>query len=733
MPKPLQAGLEASGIGQLYFHQVQAIAAARAGENYGLVTSTASGKSLCYNLPVLERYLRRPESTFLYIFPTKALAQDQIRALSELLNAADIQLPFGAYDGDTPRTERTRLKRSASLVITNPDMLHVGILPYHSSWARFLSRLQFVVVDEAHVYRGVFGSHVANVLRRLRRLCSYYGSNPQFIFASATMANPKEFLERLAGVPVKVIDQDGSPQGPRYFYLWNPPLLDPALGLRRSYLEEAADIFATLVSKGLRVLAFTKTRSATERLYLMVQRRLAEIAPQLVGRVSSYRAGYLPEDRREIEHGMFYGELLGISSTNALELGIDIGDLDAVILVGYPGSIASLWQMAGRAGRKGQLSATFLVASADMIDQYFMKSPENLFSRSFEHALINPENPYILDVHMICSALELPIDPHSDTAFLGPSLGERCEGLAKQGTLRWNGRWTYSGRDPNPALRTNIRSSSTSDYTVIDRDTGRALATVDDTRVFTEAHPGAVYLIRGESYLVLELDLLGRQVRVRRQEVDYYTDPLVLTDVRIERLISSRRLGDGELYLGQVTVTEQVVGYRGISLFSGRDVRFENPLNLPPRQFPTVAFWLVLPFQRALEISGSFEELPGSLHAAEHASIGLLPLLALCDRRDIGGLSTARHPDTGSPTIFIYDGVPWGIGISEKGYELAGELWQRTLTAVASCPCRDGCPSCIQSPKCGNKNMPLSKEGAVRLLKYLVELVANESVSQRIL
>lgn len=694
---------------------------ARDRQHYALVTSTASGKSLCYNLPVLERYLKQPDSTFLYVFPTKALAQDQIRALSELLKKAGIAMPFGAYDGDTPRAERSRLRQSARLIFTNPDMLHVGILPYHPNWARFLRRLQFVVIDEAHVYRGVFGSHVANVLRRLRRICRYYGSDPQLVFASATMANPKEFLERLAGVPVYVIDEDGSPQGPRYFYLWNPPLIEPELGLRRSFLEEAADIFATLVSEDLRVLAFTRTRRAAELLHMMVQRRLQEAAPRLVSRISSYRAGYLPEERREIEHGMFYGELLGVSSTNALELGIDIGDLDAVILAGYPGSIASLWQMAGRAGRKGQLSAAFLVASADMMDQYFMHSPEDLFSRSFEHALINPENPYILDAHLKCAALELPIDPDADAAVLGPSLQERCEGLGRTGTLRWNGRWVYAGREPNPALRVNIRSSSALEYVIVDVDNGRTVATVDDTRVFSEAHPGAVYLIRGESYVVVELDMAGCRAWVKREPVDYYTDPLTVTDVRIGTVLSSRKIGDAELYLGQVTVTEQVVGYRAIRLFSGRETLFEQALDLPARHFPTVAFWVVVPLMRALEIVGSFDELPGGLHAAEHACIGLLPLLALCDRRDIGGLSTARHPDTANPTIFIFDGVPWGIGISEKGYELAGELWQRTLKTVQRCPCKEGCPSCIQSPKCGNKNLPLSKQGAIKLLSFLTD------------
>jgi DEAD/DEAH box helicase domain-containing protein len=714
------------GIQRLYSHQAKALASAREGKNYALVTSTASGKSLCYNLPVLERHLEQPDSTFLYVFPTKALAQDQMRALFQLLDTAGLNLSFGAYDGDTPKAERSRLRRSAKLIVTNPDMLHVGILPYHFNWARFLRCLQFVVIDEAHVYRGVFGSHVANVLRRLRRLCLYYGSDPQFVFASATMANPQEFLEQLAGVPVEVIDEDGSPHGPRYFYLWNPPLLEPELGLRGSFLEEAANIFASLVAEGLRVLAFTRTRRGAELLYLMVQRRLEEVAPHLVARVSSYRAGYLPEERREIEHGMFYGELLGVSSTNALELGIDIGDLDAVILVGYPGSIASLWQMAGRAGRKGQLSATFLVASTDMIDQYFMHSPEDLFARSFEHTLINPENPYILDAHLRCAALELPVEPEADKILFGPSLEDRCEGLARTGELKWNGRWVYSGRDANPARRINIRSSSAFDYLVVDVESGRTLATVDDTRVFSEAHPGAVYLIRGESYVVLELDLLARRVLVRREPVDYYTDPLTLTDVRVSMLHSSTPVGEAELCLGQVVVTEQIVGYRAIRLFSGREVLFERPLDLPARHFPTVAFWVALPLHRALEVVGGSEELAGSLHAAEHASIGLLPLLALCDRRDIGGLSTAIHPDTGCPTIFVYDGVPGGIGISEKGYQLAGELWRRTLIGVERCPCREGCPSCIQSPKCGNKNMPLSKEGAIRLLRFLADLMRGE-------
>ncbi len=693
--------------------------AARKGYHYALVTSTASGKSLCYNLPVLETYLGDRNSTFLYLFPTKALSQDQIRALSELIDAAEMAIPFGAYDGDTPKSERTRLRQRAQVIFSNPDMLHVGILPYHHGWARFIRHLKFVVIDEAHVYRGVFGSHVANVIRRLRRICNYYGSSPQFVFASATMANPKQFLEQLAGVPVYVIDEDGSPQGPRYFYLWNPPLIDSAIGLRRSSLEEAAEIFAELVSEGLRILAFTRSRNAAERLYLMVQRRLEESAPEVAARIISYRAGYLPEDRRAIEQGMFYGELLGVSSTNALELGIDIGDLDIVILIGYPGSMASTWQMAGRAGRKGQLSATFLVASSDMIDQYFMDSPGELFARPIENALINPENRYIRETHLKCAALELPLDPGKDATFFGASLQDHCQSLAQAGTLRWNGRWIYAGRESNPAHRTNIRGSSSMEFPVIDAATGRTLATVDDTRVFSETHPGAVYLIRGESYVVSELDLETKQVIVRKEAVDYYTEPLVNTDVRVTHVLTSRQVGDTQLYLGNVTVTEQVIGYRGLKFFSSRETLFEAALDMPAQHFPTVAFWLVIPLAKALEIVGSLEDLAGSLHAAEHACIALLPLLALCDRRDIGGLSTARHPDTGDPTIFIYDGIPWGIGISEKGYQLAGDLWSRTLTAVARCPCREGCPSCIQSPKCGNKNVPLNKGGAIRVLRYL--------------
>jgi len=714
----LRQALEGAGFPRLYIHQAQAINAALAGRNAFVVTPSASGKTLCYNVPVLDRALREKRSRALYLFPTKALAQDQLRGLNRLGSSFGIQ--GATFDGDTPVEERGEVKRSARLVLTNPDMLHLGILPNHESWSGFLRNLRYVVVDEAHVYRGVFGSHVANVLRRLRRLCDIYGSDPQFICCSATIANPREHIEGLVGLPFDVIEEDGAPYGGKDFVFWNPPIIDTLGAARRSANTEATLLFTELVKQEWRTIAFARARKLIELIYIYSRDLLEkEHAPQ-AQRISSYRAGYLPRERREIERRLFDGELLGIVSTSAMELGVDIGDLDATVLTGYPGSIASAWQQAGRSGRRGERSLSFLVALDNPLDQYLMRHPDAFFDKAFENALTNKDNPYILKQHLLCAAWERPLDRADGELFSGRFEQARDE-LAAEGLLKCRkGRWYLSPSVPYPAEGVNIRSATSERYAVIDTSRGNMeIDSADASVAFLQVHPGAVYLHQGESYLVDELDIPSRTAYVRPVDVDFYTQPKDLTDISITKVSGEKEAGGVKVYLGEVDVTMTVVSYRKRRQYT-EEIIAEEPLDLPPQSFATVALWFDIPQSAIRRIEEQAYDFAGGLHAAEHAAIAMLPLYALCDRNDIGGLSTPAHPDTGRPQVFIYDAYPGGIGISEKGYELIDELWGATLKAVAECPCSAGCPSCIQSPKCGNNNEPLDKRAAQVILEALV-------------
>ena len=714
----LRQALEGAGFPRLYIHQAQAINAALAGRNAFVVTPSASGKTLCYNVPVLDRALREKRSRALYLFPTKALAQDQLRGLNRLGSSFGIQ--GATFDGDTPVEERGEVKRSARLVLTNPDMLHLGILPNHESWSGFLRNLRYVVVDEAHVYRGVFGSHVANVLRRLRRLCDIYGSDPQFICCSATIANPREHIEGLVGLPFDVIEEDGAPYGGKDFVFWNPPIIDTLGAARRSANTEATLLFTELVKQEWRTIAFARARKLIELIYIYSRDLLEkEHAPQ-AQRISSYRAGYLPRERREIERRLFDGELLGIVSTSAMELGVDIGDLDATVLTGYPGSIASAWQQAGRSGRRGERSLSFLVALDNPLDQYLMRHPDAFFDKAFENALTNKDNPYILKQHLLCAAWERPLDRADGELFSGRFEQARDE-LAAEGLLKCRkGRWYLSPSVPYPAEGVNIRSATSERYAVIDTSRGNMeIDSADASVAFLQVHPGAVYLHQGESHLVDELDIPSRTAYVRPVDVDFYTQPKDLTDISITKVSGEKEAGGVKVYLGEVDVTMTVVSYRKRRQYT-EEIIAEEPLDLPPQSFATVALWFDIPQSAIRRIEEQAYDFAGGLHAAEHAAIAMLPLYALCDRNDIGGLSTPAHPDTGRPQVFIYDAYPGGIGISEKGYELIDELWGATLKAVAECPCSAGCPSCIQSPKCGNNNEPLDKRAAQVILEALV-------------
>jgi DEAD/DEAH box helicase domain-containing protein len=701
----VRATLAAAGVDELFAHQAEAWEAAGRGEHLVVATGTASGKTLAFNLPVLDALSREPKVRALYLYPTKALAQDQIRALAQLKPP---RVKPAIYDGDTPSAERWQVRKWANLILTNPDMLHVGVLPHHDRWGDVLANLRYVVVDEAHVYRGVFGSHVANVLRRLRRLARVYGADPQFLLASATIANPAELAERLLGVEPTVIDRDAAPKAERTIALWNPPLTDEELGLRASPLGEAARLMATLVERGVRTLCFAKSRKAAELVHRFTAQRLGDST-----RLSPYRAGYTPAQRREIERRLVSGDLLGVSATNALELGIDVGLLDCVICVGFPGTVASLRQQWGRAGRTGHGLAV-LVASEDALDQFFMRDPEALLGRRVEAAILDHTNPRVLDGHVRSAAFEAPLDD-ADAGTLGPEALERAALIPD---LRRTARgYVWAGRD-YPAGRFGLRSATPDTFTVVDISTGSLLGLIERERAYSTVHDGAVYLHLGDSYRVLELDHAARTALVEPFAGDEYTQAKKDTMTAIlEGRRAERRLGV-DLSFGAVTVTEQVVAYQRKRIQDNETIE-TVALDLPQTEFETEAIWFV-PEQWMLEGLEEMPRLLGSLHAAEHSLIALLPLWAMCDRWDIGGLSTNLHFQTGRPTIFVYDGHAGGVGITERGFD-AFEGWTRdTARMLEGCPCDHGCPSCVQSPKCGNLNEPLDKAGALTLLQRML-------------
>ncbi len=698
--------LSAAGVGSLYAHQLEAWEAAARGEHVVVATGTASGKTLAFNLPVLDALAREPKQRVLYLYPTKALAQDQARALA----AYGVRSVRPAiYDGDTPTDRRWQIRKWANAILTNPDMLHVGVLPHHDRWGDMLANLRYVVVDEAHVYRGVFGSQVGNVLRRLRRLAGVYGAEPQFLLASATIANPGELVHSLVGVEATVVERDAAPRAERTIALWNPELLDDELGLRASPLGEASRLMATLVERGLRTLCFAKSRKAAELIHRFTAERLDA---ELASRLSPYRAGYTPQQRREIERRLVEGELLGVSATDALELGIDVGLLDCVLSVGFPGTVASLRQQWGRAGRRGHGLAV-LVASEDALDQYFMREPETLLGRRVEAAILDHENVRVLDGHVLAAAFEAPLDDR-DRAVLGDRALERAELLPELRHTKAG--FVWAGRD-YPAARVSLRSAEADAFTVVDLDTGSLLGLVERARAYSTVHEGAVYLHLGQAYLVTKLDLELRTALVRPFDGDYYTQVKKETATTIvEPARVEPRLGL-ELSFGAVSVSEQVVAYQRKSIQTQEAVDL-NPLDLPETVFETEAVWFC-PEPEQLRALEHMPVLLGTLHAAEHALIALLPLWAMCDRWDIGGLSTNLHFQTGRPTIFVYDGHPGGVGITERGFEQFEGWVGDTAKLLAGCPCDHGCPSCVQSPKCGNLNEPLDKRGALTLLRRM--------------
>ena len=712
LPELLKSRLGLLGIQGLYPHQRRGVDLLETGENVVVATGTASGKTLVYNLTFARTVLADEKRTALYLFPTKALARDQLRQVRELRLP---QVRAAVYDGDTPQGERPLIRKNANLVMTNPDMLHASILPGHARWADFFLRLALVVVDEAHVARGVFGSHVAMILRRLRRLVAHYGGQPQFVLASATIGNPAQLAERLVGLPFTEVAEDASPRGEKLFVLWNPPLVDEELGLRRSAISETSWLLRQLVEKEVRTIAFCRTRRAAELVAEFARRELPAV---LKRRVKSYRAGYLPEERRRLERALSDGELLGVSATSALELGIDVGSLDAAVLAGYPGTRASLWQQAGRAGRRGDQSLAILVAQDDPLDQYLVQHPDDLFGKPPEAAVVDPSNPYVLGPHLACAAREQPL-ADEELPLFGEDAPARAEAMVEAGELvRRRGLLHHQGK-ASPHRAIDIRSASGHLFAIVEEDTGGLLGTVDEARAFWHVHPGAIYLHQGEQYEVSELDLKGRVALVGKSDADYYTQTRDVTDIEVLGEIRDRTVGSVTAIFGDVRVTREIVGFQR-KLNSTQEVIDEVALNLPQQTLTTRALWWLLPRDLLERARITPASLPGSAHAAEHAAIGLLPLVATCDRWDIGGLSTPFHPDIGAATIFIYDGYPGGAGIAERGYESGERLIEATFEAVRQCPCSSGCPSCIQSPKCGNGNEPLDKQGAIALLAAML-------------
>ncbi|HEV8250802.1 MAG TPA: DEAD/DEAH box helicase [Gaiellaceae bacterium] len=703
----VRAALEAQGLGSLYEHQAEAWEAAARGEHVVVTTGTASGKTLAFNLPVLHALAGEPKHRALYLYPTKALAQDQLRALTAFGLA---RLRADIYDGDTPTERRWRIRRWANVVLTNPDMLHIGVLPHHDRWADVLHNLRYVIVDEAHVYRGVFGSHVGNVLRRLRRLAKVYGAEPQFVFASATIANPAELAEALAGVQATVVRDDAAPRAERTILLWNPPLLDPELGLRASALGEAARLMADLVKREQRTICFVKSRKAAELIHRFTAER---VDAETARRLAPYRAGYTPAQRRAIERRLVEGDLLGVSATDALELGIDIGSLDAAISVGFPGTVASLRQQWGRAGRRGHGLAV-LVASEDALDQYFMREPEALLSRTVEAARSDPANPRVLDGHVLSAAYEAPLDD-DDRETLGDAALERAAALPE--LTKAPAGWVWAGRE-YPAARISLRSASPEAFAVVEGSSGETLGIVERERAYGTIHEGAVYLHLGERYLVQVLDHETRTALVSPFDGDWYTQAKKETETAIEETLRAERRLGLELSFGRVSVTEQVIAYQKKSIRDQATLEIVQ-LDMPATTFETEAVWF-LPEPVQLEGLEAMPTLLSSLHAAEHSLIALLPLWTMSDRWDIGGLSTNVHFQTGRPTVFVYDGHPGGVGIVERGFEVFEGWVGDTERLLAGCPCENGCPSCVQSPKCGNLNEWLDKTGALTLLRRML-------------
>lgn len=713
LDRPLREALAKEGIRGLYSHQAEALERLAMGENVVVATPTASGKSLVYTLPVLQAILKDHHTKALFIFPLKALEQDQLRMARGWIRALEASgnVITAIFDGDTPPNQRRKLKESPPhILITNPDMLHLSLLPFHDQWKDFLKNLRFVVLDELHTYKGIFGSHIVQVLRRLRRVCRFYGSAPQFITLSATIGNPGELAQTLTGLPFSVVEESGAPQAGRHVLFMNPV---------ESPYTVATRLFRESVQHGLKTIAFTQARKITE----LIHTWLIQEAPQLAERISSYRAGFLPEERRDIERKLASGEMDGVISTSALEMGIDIGGLDVCILVGYPGTIVQTWQRGGRVGRQDRDSLLVLVAQPDALDQYFMRHPDRFFRSDYEKAVVDPANRVVLKGHLVCAASELPLEQHGDLFDLGGNLGALLREMERERLLlrSASGEQWYTAKR-RPQREVDIRSAGDT-YTILEEKTHRVVGKNSGLRALTECHQGAVYLHRGEHYLVTSLDLQRKNVRVRPVQTPYYTKALSEKDTQILEPQRSRPVGNFLVQQGRLRVTERIVSYEKRRI-SGQDLLSVHPLDLPPVVFDTVGIWLEIEdfVKEAVQRAGL--HFMGGIHALEHAIIALFPLFALCDRDDVGGISIPLHPQLGKAAVFVYDGHPEGVGLAERAYQVLEELLEAVLSNLEECDCEEGCPGCIHSPKCGSGNKPLDKAAAILILKALMGKVS---------
>ncbi len=726
VPASVQSAYAARGVQRPWRHQVVAAEAARSGQHIVIATGTASGKSLAYQLPGVTEILGRRgargqrRASVLYVAPTKALAHDQLGAI----RALGLDVRAVTHDGDASREQREWTRAFGEYVLTNPDMLHRSLLPGHARWASFLSSLRYVVIDECHHYRGVFGAHVSQVVRRLRRVCASYGAFPTFVLASATVADPEIAAARLTGLDVLALTADHSPHGRLAVALWEPPFVSHAgengAPVRRAASSETAELLTDLVVDGVRTLAFVRSRRGVEQVAMTAAGLLGEVDPSLRGRVAAYRGGYLPEERRALEDRLRRGDLLGLAATNALELGIDISGLDAVVVAGFPGTRAALWQQLGRAGRDRQDALGILVARDDPLDTYLVTHPEAIFGQPMEATVFDPSNEYVLGPHLCAAAQEIPLT-EDDFPLFGSGAAEAVDALTAAGLLRRRDRgWFWTDRRRAADLA-DIRSAGGAPVQLVEETTGRVVGTVDAAGAHATAHAGAVYLHMGDTWLVTGLDLDERVALMHSApEINYSTTARETTEISIREERRAQQWGDCRIAYGVVDVTHQTVSFLKRRQ-PGGEVLSEEPLDLPERTLVTAAMWWTVP-AHALDDAGlTAADLPGAAHAAEHCSIGLLPLFATCDRWDIGGVSTALHPDTGQLTVFVYDGHPGGAGFAERGYAAARAWLTATRDTIAVCACDDGCPSCVQSPKCGNQNHPLDKHAAALLLAVVLE------------
>jgi len=725
---PVRAALVARGVPWLWSHQLEAAELAWRGCDVVVATGTASGKSLSFQLPVLARLADDARATALYLAPTKALAADQMRSI-EALGLPDVRA--ATLDGDTPADARDWVRDHARWVFSNPDMLHHVVLPRHGRWSRLLRRLQYVVVDECHGYRGVFGSHVALLLRRLLRVCARYGAAPTFVLASATVTDAATFAGRLIGRPVHAVTRDGSPDPGRVVVLWEPQMMPDSSGedgvpMRRSAAVVAARMLADLVVAGARTLVFVRSRASAEFTALAAQRLLADVAPELVSRVAAYRGGYLPEDRRSLEVALAEGELVGVATTNALELGMDISGLDAVVIAGFPGTRSSFWQQAGRAGRARDEALVVLVASDDPMDTYLVHHPDALVGAPLEGCVLDPTNPYVLAPHLVCAAAELPLTRQDISGVFGGAVADAVlDGLVADGMLRRRPTGWYWPELGRPTHSVDLRGCGSGQVGIVEATTGRLLGTVEATAAPATVHAGAVYLHRGQTYLVESLDLDGGAALVAAADPPWRTQARSTSDIDVVRALSCQVYGAVRVSWGEITVRTRVVGYQRRALDG--PLLESVTLEMPEQTVRTRGLWFDIREEVLLEAGLPRPRMHGGLHAAEHAVIGLLPLFAVCDRWDVGGLSTALHPDTGRPTVFVHDGQPGGAGFAERAHAVLGAWLSATRAAIADCECLTGCPSCVQSPKCGNANLPLDKAGAITVLGVVLSAMAGSS------